>query len=62
MSSKRNGARVVVAATVAVLAGAGAVWAAGERVEEDWAAIVGRDNIEHLRDTLSRLLQPHRTR
>jgi len=26
MSSKRNGARVVVAATVAVLAGAGAVW------------------------------------
>jgi DNA-binding MarR family transcriptional regulator len=31
---------------------------AGKRVEEDWAAIVGRDNIEHLRHTLIRLLQP----
>ena len=31
---------------------------AGERVEEDWAAIVGRDDIEHLRRTLIRLLQP----
>jgi DNA-binding MarR family transcriptional regulator len=30
---------------------------AGQRVEEDWAGIVGRDNIEHLRQTLTRLLQ-----
>jgi DNA-binding MarR family transcriptional regulator len=30
---------------------------AGQRVEEDWAAIVGHDNIEHLRHTLIRLLQ-----
>jgi DNA-binding MarR family transcriptional regulator len=33
--------------------------AAGERVEENWAAIVGRNNIEHLRHTLTRLLQPN---
>jgi DNA-binding MarR family transcriptional regulator len=34
---------------------------AGQRVEEDWAAVVGRDDIEHLRRTLMRLLQfePH---
>jgi DNA-binding MarR family transcriptional regulator len=31
---------------------------AGQQVERDWAAIVGRDNIEHLRRTLTRLLQP----
>ena len=31
--------------------------AAGERVEEDWAAVVGRDDIEHLRRTLIRLLK-----
>lgn len=30
---------------------------AGRRVEEDWAAIVGRDNVEHLRRTLMHLLQ-----
>ncbi|MFU8872840.1 MarR family winged helix-turn-helix transcriptional regulator [Micromonospora sp. SL4-19] len=30
---------------------------AGHRVEEDWAAVVGRDDIEHLRRTLMRLLQ-----
>ena len=30
---------------------------AGHRVEQDWAAVVGRDNIEHLRQTLIRLLQ-----
>jgi DNA-binding MarR family transcriptional regulator len=30
---------------------------AGQRVEEDWAAVVGRDNIEHLRRTLMELLQ-----
>lgn len=30
---------------------------AGHRVEEDWAAVVGRDDIEHLRWTLMRLLQ-----
>jgi DNA-binding MarR family transcriptional regulator len=30
---------------------------AGHRVEEDWAAVVGRDAIEHLRGTLMRLLQ-----
>ena len=29
---------------------------AGQQVEEDWAAVVGRDNIEHLRRTLVRLL------
>jgi DNA-binding MarR family transcriptional regulator len=34
---------------------------AGHRVEEDWAAVVGRDDVEHLRRTLTRLLQfePH---
>jgi DNA-binding MarR family transcriptional regulator len=30
---------------------------AGRRVEEAWAAVVGRDNIEHLRHTLMELLQ-----
>src|SRR6185369_10206528 len=30
---------------------------AGQRVEADWAAAVGRDNVEHLRRTLMRLLQ-----
>lgn len=30
---------------------------AGHRVEQDWAAVVGRDDIEHLRQTLIRLLQ-----
>jgi DNA-binding MarR family transcriptional regulator len=30
---------------------------AGRRVEADWAAVVGRDDIEHLRRTLIRLLQ-----
>jgi DNA-binding MarR family transcriptional regulator len=30
---------------------------AGARVERDWAAVVGRDEIEHLRRTLTRLLQ-----
>lgn len=30
---------------------------AGRRVEEDWAAVVGRDDVEHLRRTLMRLLQ-----
>jgi DNA-binding MarR family transcriptional regulator len=30
---------------------------AGDRVEEDWAAVVGRDDIEHLRRTLMRLLR-----
>ncbi|MFI5909377.1 MarR family winged helix-turn-helix transcriptional regulator [Dactylosporangium sp. NPDC051541] len=34
---------------------------AGERVEEAWGDIVGRDNIEHLRQTLTRLLQPDAT-
>ena len=29
---------------------------AGVRVEEDWAAILGRDDLEHLRQTLMRLL------
>lgn len=29
---------------------------AGQRVESDWAAAVGRDNIEHLRHTLMTLL------
>ncbi len=29
---------------------------AGQRVEEHWAAVVGRDDIEHLRQTLMRLL------
>jgi len=40
MSSKRNGARVVVAATVAVLAGAGAVWAAGTRTQAEIRACI----------------------
>ncbi|MET7403483.1 MarR family transcriptional regulator [Dactylosporangium sp. NPDC005572] len=31
---------------------------AGQRVEGDWAAVVGRDNIDHLRRTLMRLLEP----
>ncbi len=30
---------------------------AGQRVEADWAAAVGRDNVEHLRRTLMELLQ-----
>jgi DNA-binding MarR family transcriptional regulator len=30
---------------------------AGVRVEEDWAAILGRDDLEHLRQTLMRLLK-----
>jgi DNA-binding MarR family transcriptional regulator len=30
---------------------------AGERVEEDWAAVVGRDDLERLRRTLIRLLK-----
>jgi DNA-binding MarR family transcriptional regulator len=30
---------------------------AGDRVEEDWAAVVGRDDIENLRRTLMRLLR-----
>lgn len=30
---------------------------AGQRVEEDWAAVVGRDALEHLRGTLIHLLQ-----
>ncbi|WP_214108531.1 MarR family winged helix-turn-helix transcriptional regulator [Acrocarpospora catenulata] len=30
---------------------------AGDQVEENWAAVVGRDDIEHLRRTLMRLLQ-----
>jgi hypothetical protein len=30
---------------------------AGNRVERDWATVVGRDEIEHLRQTLTRLLQ-----
>jgi DNA-binding MarR family transcriptional regulator len=30
---------------------------AGQRVEDDWATVVGRDNIEHLRRTLMHLLQ-----
>ncbi|MFI5956167.1 MarR family winged helix-turn-helix transcriptional regulator [Cryptosporangium sp. NPDC051539] len=30
---------------------------AGQQVEQDWAALVGRDDIEHLRQTLVRLLQ-----
>src|SRR4051812_37451335 len=30
---------------------------AGERVEQDWAAVVGRENLEHLRRTLIRLLR-----
>lgn len=30
---------------------------AGRRVESDWAAVVGRDNVEHLRRTLMELLQ-----
>ena len=29
---------------------------AGQQVEQDWAAVVGRDDIEHLRQTLIRLL------
>ena len=29
---------------------------AGRQVEEDWAALVGRDDVEHLRRTLLRLL------
>ncbi|GAA3282946.1 MarR family transcriptional regulator [Dactylosporangium vinaceum] len=32
--------------------------AAGEQVEEAWADIVGRDHMEHLRQTLTRLLHP----
>ena len=31
--------------------------AAGERVEADWAAVVGRDDVEHLRRTLMELLR-----
>ena len=30
---------------------------AGQRVEADWAAAIGRDNVEHLRRTLMELLQ-----
>jgi DNA-binding MarR family transcriptional regulator len=30
---------------------------AGQQVEKDWAAVVGRDDLEHLRRTLMRLLQ-----
>ncbi len=30
---------------------------AGRRVEQDWAAVVGRDNLEQLRRTLIQLLQ-----
>jgi DNA-binding MarR family transcriptional regulator len=30
---------------------------AGQRVEQDWAAVVGTDNVEHLRRTLMALLQ-----
>jgi DNA-binding MarR family transcriptional regulator len=30
---------------------------AGERVEQDWAAVVGRDDLERLRRTLIRLLK-----
>jgi DNA-binding MarR family transcriptional regulator len=30
---------------------------AGRRVEQDWADVVGRDDLEHLRRTLVRLLQ-----
>jgi DNA-binding MarR family transcriptional regulator len=30
---------------------------AGQRVEADWAAAVGRDNVEHLRRTLMELLR-----
>src|SRR4051794_33061550 len=30
---------------------------AGLRVESDWAGIVGRDDLEHLRGTLTRLLR-----
>src|SRR5690349_13366232 len=31
--------------------------AAGRRVEADWAAVVGRADVEHLRDVLRRLLE-----
>lgn len=31
---------------------------AGQRVEQDWADVVGRDDLEHLRRTLIRLLEP----
>jgi DNA-binding MarR family transcriptional regulator len=30
---------------------------AGQQVEADWAVRVGRDNLEHLRQTLMHLLQ-----
>jgi DNA-binding MarR family transcriptional regulator len=33
---------------------------AGQQVEQDWAAIVGRDNIDHLRRTLIILLRSDR--
>ncbi|MEU7874734.1 MarR family transcriptional regulator [Dactylosporangium sp. NPDC049140] len=32
--------------------------AAGRTVEQDWAVAVGRDDLEHLRRTLIRLLEP----
>jgi DNA-binding MarR family transcriptional regulator len=31
---------------------------AGQKVEADWATLVGRDNLEHLRRMLMHLLQP----
>ncbi|WP_426503389.1 MarR family winged helix-turn-helix transcriptional regulator [Dactylosporangium sp. McL0621] len=31
---------------------------AGRTVEQEWAAVVGRDDLEHLRRTLIRLLEP----
>ncbi|GAB3853884.1 MarR family winged helix-turn-helix transcriptional regulator [Dactylosporangium cerinum] len=31
---------------------------AGRKVEADWAAVVGRDDVEHLRHTLMRLPEP----